>query len=71
MPDWMKWLELGGRVATWAVQTIGAFINGDTSEPVRRLVAILPAELKSDVEHAHQRALTQRMLEKEFPDDDG
>jgi len=36
--EWAKWAELGFRVGKWAIDTIAAFIGGDTSEPVARLI---------------------------------
>lgn len=70
MPDWVKWLELGGRVAAWAIGAIGAFINGEDSEPARRLVAILPPELKADVEHARQYEQARKVLKEALDDNE-
>jgi len=59
-------LDLGFRIAKWVVETIGKFIAGDNSEPVKRLAELLPDELKADVEHARQYELTRKALEEDF-----
>jgi len=68
--EWAKWAELGFRVGKWAIDTIAAFIGGDTSEPVARLIEILPPSLKSDVEHARQYELTRKALEGDLASPD-
>jgi len=70
MPDWLKWVELGGRVASWAIGLVGAFIGGASTEDAKRLVEILPPELKADVEHARQYEIARKVLVEELGDDD-
>lgn len=63
--DIARGLDLGFRIGKWAVDTIIKFVNGDNSEPVKRLADILPPELKADVEHARQYELTRKSLEED------
>lgn len=71
MSDWAKWAELGFRIGQWVLQVVSAFIDGDDSEPVKRLVELLPPELKADVEHARQYELTRKALEEDLRGADG
>ena len=48
-------LEVIGKIAL-------ALLNGDDGPDPQRLAAILPPELRADVEHARQRRLTEKAL---------
>ena len=52
--------------ASFVATAIGAFIDGDDSEPVRRVIEILPAEQRSAIELARQRNLMRKALEEKL-----
>ena len=60
-------VDIGVKIGGWIVDLVGRFINGDDSEEVRRVVDILPAELKADVMAARKR----RELEEDLRADLG
>lgn len=51
---------------SFVAQAIGAFVGGDDSEPVRRVIEVLPGALRSRLELARQRELTRQALEAEL-----
>ena len=51
---------------SFVAQAIAAFIDGDDSEPVRRVIDVLPGPLRSRLELARQRNLTRRALEDQI-----
>lgn len=54
--------ELALRGGAFVVEMIARYIGGDNSEEVRRVIAILPGELRSEVELKRQRALAETEL---------
>jgi hypothetical protein len=50
---------------------IRAFVDGDDSEPVRRVVEILPPELRTQVEYARQLELARVAAEAAVGQRDG
>lgn len=56
-------------VIKWAGAAILAFVNGDDAPEAKRLVEILPPELKADAEHARQRALLAAELDDDLEPD--
>lgn len=57
--------------SSYVAEAIAAFIDGDTSEPVRRVIEVLPSSTRSKVELERQRALNRRALEAELARLDG
>lgn len=61
--DALNWVRMIGEISKWVVETIVAFVKGDDSPDVRKLIDILPAHFKSDLEHARQREVLRQELE--------
>lgn len=61
-----SWIELGGRAAAFIIETIAKYVDGDNSEPVKRVIDVLPISMRSDVEHARQKELLRKELEEKF-----
>lgn len=61
--DVLKGLEIGGEIAKWVAGIVARYIAGEDSEPVRRVVDILPKKMRADVEHARQREMMRQQLE--------
>lgn len=58
--------ELIIKGTTWVAQAIAAFLDGDDSEAVRRVIDVLDPELKTSLELARQRNLTRKALEEQL-----
>ncbi len=65
----MKSLEIGSQLLPWLTETIDAFIHGDDSLEVRRVIDILPADRRADIEAQRQELLLERELREEFGPD--
>lgn len=53
----LEWTKLGVEVAGWIVGIIARYASGDDGPEVRRVIDVLPAKMRADVEHERQRAL--------------
>jgi hypothetical protein len=62
-------IKLGFEGARFVFDVIARFIAGDTSEPVRRVIDVLPSELRSELELERQRSAMRRDLEQALPED--
>lgn len=58
----METLELVLKIGRWAVDAAIAFAKGDDGPEPKRLAAILPDDLRADLEHARQRELMEAEL---------
>lgn len=58
--------RVAGPVVGWLIEIIGRWIGGDDAPDVRRVIEILPGELRSDLEHARQRELMRQAAEAEL-----
>ncbi len=63
----VSWLTLAGQLAGFAISMVNRYLDGDDSPEVMRVIDVLPAEMRADVEHERQR----RLLEDELREDLG
>jgi hypothetical protein len=56
------WIKIGIEAGTWLAGMIARFVAGDDSEPVRRVIDVLPSQMRADVEHERQRELLRAEL---------
>lgn len=55
----MEIAQLVWKIVQWAGEMALAFVAGDQGPEPARLAAILPDELRADLEHARQRKLLE------------
>ena len=58
----MSEAKLVVEIIQWLTGIVLALVQGANSPDAERLADILPADLRSDVEHARQRRLTEQAL---------
>lgn len=55
----MDWAAIAGAAGAFVGGMIARFISGDTSPEVRRVIDVLPGEMRADIEAARQRAAAE------------
>ena len=61
-----EWIEVGGKIVAWVIQTVGAFVDGN--DHARRLVDVLPEEMQSDLKHLRERQELRKQLADKLGD---